>query len=155
VIIQVTKMPPDLASWLHERNHCMPTYCYHNCFRAVFTNLFDTSQSIFNKYILRRRAVAIYPLQYVLGWVTHKSDGIKTPHALLKVGSNYHDPTVEPQGKLGDCTYELEKEFSSDELLSLLHAKFTKKQIISMKQGAIQWTPLRCTSPGVYEFTDE
>lgn len=148
-------MPRDLASWLQAQNHCIPKLCYHNCFLAVMRNLFDTSSSLLNKIGLWRRTAPIYSLQYVLGWTTHKTDGIRTPHALIKLNDKYYDPTIEPQGHLDDSTFELEKEFTSDELLALLKSNFSHKQIVAMKQGEMAWTPLRCTSPGVYEFTDE
>ena len=131
-------MSQTLLQFLESKKLTTPKMCFNNCFLAVMNDL--TAQK--------------HHIEYVLAWVTHPQDNIPTSHALLKSGINYYDPTLEPQCLQGKCMYVLEKEFSREELVKLLNAKFGLPRIRTMINGQEPWWPLCQTDEGQYEFVN-
>ena len=134
--ITVSPMPANLRQFLENKLLTKPGMCFNNCFLAVVNTL--TSK--------------ILNIEYVLAWVTHPTDGIRTPHALIKGDSLYYDPTLEPQGLYKICAYELDKEFDNTELMLMVFERFGSLKVKAMVEGEIAWWPLCRTGPATYEF---
>lgn len=135
--IQVSPMPQVFFEWLDGLGLVRPKMCWHNCFWAV----------------IQGGSLGRIDLSYVLGWVTHESDGIPARHAWLKCGDKYYDPTLEPQGLLLGATHELAREFPLPELSKMLLDRFGKEHVQKMFGGVAAWWPLLMSGNG-YEFAD-
>lgn len=57
--------------------------------------------------------------RYVLGWVTHAADNIRTRHAWIKIGEYYHDPLLQYLGFLDGATHEFVCELSREEVVRI------------------------------------
>lgn len=135
--LSISPLPQDLQIFLNSLGLNKPNMCFHNCFLAVMNNLGKEK----------------FKLTYVLAWVTHKQEKIRTQHALIKFNNMYFDPTLEPQNMLNDCDYELEREFDTSELIQLMISKFELPEIKKMIGGEKPWWPLAKTESG-YDFLD-
>lgn len=133
--MQISNIPPDLDKLLTRLNLKQPKKCFMNCYMAVMNTL---SKNEFDIY-------------YVLGTVT-TSDGNAVEHAWIKWNGEYYDPTLEPQGFHKSSNYKIEKEFSSEEIRSLLIGAFDMNHIKDMIEGRRPHCLLVKTGSGMYEF---
>ena len=136
--MNISPLPPSLKDLLQRKGLMAPKMCFQNSFIAVMMTM----------------GKGKHDLSYVLGWITHEADGIRTEHAWLKEGSHYYDPTLEPQGHHQVCQYELEREFTAEDLVVRLKDKFIMSDIKAMIEGKKAWWPLCRGENGNYEFVD-
>jgi hypothetical protein len=136
--IQISPMPQPLLQFLVGKGLTTPKMCFNNCFLGVM-----------NDFSAQR-----FRIEYVLGWVTHPEDNIRTSHAFLKSDNSFYDPTLEPLGMQDQCRYEVGKVFTREELMHLLVQKFDQSRLKKMIDGQEPWWPLCQTTAGGYEFVD-
>ncbi|MBU6958016.1 hypothetical protein KRR23_09730 [Pseudomonas sp. CVAP len=99
--IEISSLPKDLLGKLMMAGCTAPKQCYANCLSAVTNHLLAET--------------------YVLCYVEIAS-GEKLGHAVIKIGDNYYDPTLEPQN-VRPVRYWLHTEFSKSEVRDFVRAQ--------------------------------
>lgn len=93
--IQVSAMPPELLEKITAYGCSVPKQCFANC--SLLLSNYDVAD------------------KYVLCFVKTPS-GAEYGHALIKIGGEYFDPTLEPQGLISKSRYYFWREFDKSEL---------------------------------------
>ncbi|SDT18965.1 hypothetical protein [Pseudomonas granadensis] len=115
--LEISSMPADLLGKLVAVGCTTPKHCYANCLYAVTNHLLAE--------------------KYVLCYVEIQS-GEKLGHALIKIGDNYYDPTLEPQN-VRAVKYWLHTEFSKEEVRDFVLAQH--KDVIKIGNGIEIYPP--------------
>ena len=92
-------------------------------------------------------------IHYVLVEITTHT-GYKFEHAVIKWNGRYYDPTLEPQKLHKQTKYRLQKEFSPEEIVSMMTEKFGLDHIKLMINGEAPFWPLKINEHGEYDFID-
>ena len=132
----ISPLPPALKAHLQNLGLMAPAMCFQNSLMAVMTTLEAGN------------------LSYVLGWVTHPSDGKRTQHAWLKDEALYYDPTLEPQGQHLESKYEVVHELSTIEVTLVLKKRFGDDKVKRMMKGKEPWWCLCLLPNGNFGFVD-
>nr|SHO02353.1 TonB-dependent receptor, plug [Moritella viscosa] len=131
-------MPEDILGLVNEFGLNMPKMCYMNGFLLVMQTL----------------AKKDFDINYVLVEI-EDTDGKIYPHAVVSSNGAFYDPTLEPQGLVESTKYVLIKEFSTEEIVNLMNAKFKPEQIKNMCDGNEAFWPLQQVGKNQFEFRDD
>lgn len=89
--------------------------------------------------------------KYVLG-LTKDQNNVVHPHAWVKIGNDYIDPTLQAQGLHTKVSYDLRFEFDPHGFLQLLRSHYTPRQLQGMASGTTPLFPPAIDSNGTIVF---
>ncbi|HHQ4566003.1 MULTISPECIES: hypothetical protein [Aeromonas] len=135
--LEISDMPKELNHLVSRLGLIKPNMCFMNSFLTVMQTL--TKDEFYIHYVL----VEI---------TTHT--GYKFEHAVIKWNGRYYDPTLEPQKLHKQTKYRLQKEFSPEEIVSMMTEKFGLDHIKLMINGEAPFWPLKINEHGEYDFID-
>ncbi|HHX8467910.1 TPA: hypothetical protein ACVO0H_004550 [Vibrio diabolicus] len=136
--MKIEKMPEEILSAVRKYGLHMPKMCYMNCFGLFVQTLTNDN----------------FDIKYVLVDIDD-GKGNSLPHAIIESKGCFYDPTLEPQGLIDQTNYTLVKQFSTEEIISLMQAQFTNEQIAKMCQGVEPFWPLQKVGENKYAFVDD
>ncbi|MEC4720440.1 hypothetical protein RY831_14855 [Noviherbaspirillum sp. CPCC 100848] len=133
--IKISPLPEDLLLRLKSLGLTDRTKCYHNSIRALV-----------------QLAQSEPDIQYVVARVKHKDVQNWEGHALLFVRGHYVDATLEVQGLIEQCEYQLIQSFSPQETFSMLLEHGGEEYMRRLIDGRELWPNLCEIVPGKVGF---
>jgi len=133
--ITVAPLPAEILNKLINLKLTEKGQCYNNSLGAVLQ--------------LAKNEASI---RYVVGWVTHPSDGIRTPHAFLYLKGQYGDATLEANNLSAGCVYEMSAKFDLTQILIMLKAECSSQDFMDMANSLKPWPNLKELGNGKIGF---
>ena len=120
---RITRCPEWLLSVLNEKGVGNKNECFVNAMVAV--NRFDDVD------------------KYILGWCYFTSKVEKSPveHAWIKIGNEYHDPTIIPENQKRQFRYTPVFELDNEEVKKIIYSKHTEEECELIKKGEFPFDP--------------